>query len=47
VHMSATMGGPIHECDYCREQFHGVCVNVSATNALEIDKYRCSVCIGD
>jgi len=35
------------QCDYCREQFHGVCVNVSATNALEIDKYRCSVCIGD
>ena len=33
------------QCDYCREWFHGACVNVSVTGALGMEKYRCPVCI--
>jgi len=29
-------------CDYCKEWYHGSCVNISSTEALDIDK--CGVC---
>ena len=32
------------QCDYCGEWFHERCVNISPTDALEIDKYRCCQC---
>ena len=32
------------QCDFCDEWFHGSCVNVTATDALDIDKYRCINC---
>jgi ribosomal protein L21E len=31
-------------CDYCQEWFHGVCVNVSAEDAVDIVKYKCPLC---
>ncbi|MES9880179.1 MAG: RNase H-like domain-containing protein [Sedimenticola sp.] len=31
-------------CEYCDEWFHGSCVNVTASDALNIDKYRCAGC---
>lgn len=27
------------QCDYCKEWYYGSCVNVTATEALDIDKY--------
>ncbi|PJE78326.1 hypothetical protein CI610_02741 [invertebrate metagenome] len=32
------------QCDYCQEWYHGSCVNVTATEALDIDKYKCKGC---
>lgn len=32
------------QCDFCDEWYHGSCVNISATDALTIDKYKCSGC---
>ena len=32
------------QCDFCSEWYHGSCVNVSATDALNIDKYKCKPC---
>ncbi|KAH3733982.1 hypothetical protein DPMN_040421 [Dreissena polymorpha] len=32
------------QCDFCEEWYHGSCVNVTATEALEIDKYKCRAC---
>ena len=32
------------QCDYCDEWYHGSCVNITATDALEIDRYRCCIC---
>jgi len=34
-------------CDFCETWYHGSCVNVSPTDALDIDKYRCTVCKGN
>lgn len=31
-------------CDYCQEWFHGSCVNVTSSEALNIDKYKCPGC---
>ncbi|MCU7901933.1 MAG: DDE-type integrase/transposase/recombinase [Candidatus Thiodiazotropha sp. (ex Lucinoma aequizonata)] len=31
-------------CDYCNEWYHGSCVDITPTEALNIDKYRCSQC---
>ena len=33
------------QCDYCDEWFHGSCINITATDALDIDKYKCKSCI--
>ena len=32
------------QCDYCDEWFHGSCVNITVTDALVIDKYKCKAC---
>ncbi len=32
------------QCDGCDEWFHGSCVDVSASEALQIDKYWCETC---
>jgi len=32
------------QCDYCDIWYHGSCVNVSASDALDIDKYKCRPC---
>jgi hypothetical protein len=32
------------QCDFCNNWFHGSCVDVSATDALDIDKYKCPDC---
>ena len=33
------------QCDVCDEWYHGSCVNISATDALQIDKYKCPDCV--
>ena len=33
------------QCDYCREWYHGSCVDVTATDALRINRYKCAECI--
>ena len=30
--------------DFCDEWYHGSCVNVTVTEALRIDKYKCPDC---
>jgi hypothetical protein len=32
------------QCDYCQEWFHGSCVDITPTDALDIDKYKCEDC---
>lgn len=32
------------QCDFCNEWYHGSCVNITASDALEIDKYKCKAC---
>ena len=34
------------QCDYCDIWFHGSCVNVAPSDALDIDKYKCPGCSG-
>ena len=34
----------IIQCDFCDEWYHGSCVNITATDALVIDKYKCKAC---
>lgn len=34
-------------CDYCDEWYHGSCVNISPTEALQIAKYKCRRCRGE
>ena len=34
------------QCDYCDIWFHGSCVNVAPSDALDIDKYKCPGCTG-
>jgi transposase InsO family protein len=34
-------------CDFCDEWYHGACVNISPTEALEIPKYKCTPCKGN
>lgn len=29
------------QCDFCLERYHGSCVNISATDAIQIYKYKC------
>ena len=32
------------QCDYCKEWYHGACVNVTPTEALDIIRYKCGEC---
>ena len=32
------------QCDFCEEWYHGKCVDVTPTEALHIDKYKCRAC---
>ena len=32
------------QCDFCDEWYHGFCVNITATDALVIDRYKCKAC---
>jgi len=32
------------QCDSCAEWFHGACVNITATDALDIEEYECTQC---
>ncbi|KAH3807107.1 hypothetical protein DPMN_135440 [Dreissena polymorpha] len=32
------------QCDHCDEWYHGSCVNITATDALDIQKYHCPNC---
>ena len=32
-------------CDYCDKWYHGACVNVTASEATNIDKYKCPTCL--
>ncbi|MEW8562002.1 MAG: hypothetical protein AB2541_07845, partial [Candidatus Thiodiazotropha sp.] len=32
------------QCDFCKEWYHGKCVDISPTEALAIDKYKCRAC---
>ena len=34
------------QCDFCEEWYHRSCVNLTATHALAIDRYKCSGCKG-
>ena len=34
-------------CDGCDEWFHGACVDVTPTEALNIDQYHCASCLGN
>jgi len=34
------------QCESCDEWYHGACVNVSPTEALDIDQYECEECAG-
>ena len=34
------------QCDYCDEWFYSSCVNISVSDALTIDKYKCKACKG-
>lgn len=34
------------QCDYCHEWYHGTCIDVTPSEALNIDKYKCRVCQG-
>ncbi|KAL8604519.1 hypothetical protein ACOMHN_015803 [Nucella lapillus] len=33
------------QCDYCLEWYHGSCVNVTASDALDMAKYKCKACL--
>ena len=33
-------------CDFCEEWYHGSCVNITPTEALDIVKYKCGTCKG-
>ena len=32
------------QCDYCDEWYHGSCVDITPTDALDIEKYQCRDC---
>lgn len=32
------------QCDFCEEWYHGSCVNITPTDALGIDRYKCKAC---
>lgn len=32
------------QCDYCKEWYHGACVNISSADAVNIDVYKCQDC---
>ena len=32
------------QCDYCEEWYHGKCVDVTLSEALQIDTFKCSAC---
>ena len=32
------------QCDFFGEWYHGSCVNITVTDALVIDKYKCKAC---
>lgn len=32
------------QCDDCDEWYHGSCVDITASEALDIGKYRCKRC---
>ena len=32
------------QCDICEEWFHGSCVNITASDALTLDKFMCTTC---
>ena len=32
------------QCDSCDEWYHGSCINITVTDALVIDKYKCKAC---
>ena len=34
----------IIQCDFCDEWYHGSCVNITPTDALGIDRYKCKAC---
>ena len=29
------------QCETCKEWYHGSCVNITPTDALDIDEYKC------
>lgn len=33
------------QCNHCDEWYHGACVNTTATDALQIDQYKCPDCL--
>ena len=33
------------QCDFCDKWFHGSCVDVTATEALNIAQFKCEVCL--
>ena len=33
------------QCDHCQEWYHGSCVDITQTDAYDIDKYKCRDCI--
>ena len=32
------------QCDYCDEWYHGSCINITPSEALDINKYQCGDC---
>ena len=34
------------QCDYCQEWYHGSCIDLTPSEALSIDKFRCQDCGG-
>ena len=35
------------QCDYCSEWYHGYCINLSPSEALDLDRYKCARCKGN
>lgn len=33
------------QCETCNEWYHGACINITPTDALDIDEYKCSECL--
>ena len=45
VIQESTSGRFMIQCEACKEWYHGSCVKIMPTDALDIDEYKCSECL--